>query len=81
MTNKNAPGRSTTCVQHRSDQPDDLFLQSLPIYVVIFVPDHQIHGQPLEAPIGMRLHKLANQSILLALAICSNTIGRSPEME
>ncbi len=43
------------------DQPDDLLLQPLPIDVVIFVPDHQIDGQPLEAPVGMRLHELAHQ--------------------
>ena len=45
----------------RGDQPDNLFLEPLPVAVVIFVPDHQIHGQPLEAPIRMRLHELAHQ--------------------
>ena len=43
------------------DQPDDLLLQSLPIAVVILVPDHQIDGESLEPPVGMRLHELAHQ--------------------
>ena len=45
----------------RRDQPHDLFLQQLPITAAILVPDHQIHHNSLESPVGVRLHKLANQ--------------------
>ncbi len=62
MTNENAAGTiDDMCFDTGSDQPDDLLLQPLPIHVVIFVPDHQIHGQPLEAPVGVRLHELAHK--------------------
>ena len=43
------------------DQPDDLLLQPLPIAVVILVPDHEIDGEALEPPVGVRLHELAHQ--------------------
>ena len=49
------------------DQSDDVFLQLLPIAVVIFVPDHQVDGEPLEPPIRMRLHQLAYQFDVLAI--------------
>ena len=45
----------------RSDQPHDLLLESLPVYVVMFVPDHEINSQSLETPIGVRLHELAHE--------------------
>ena len=35
--------------------------ESLPIAIVILIPDHQIDGQTLEPPIGMRLDELAHQ--------------------
>ena len=62
MPDKNASGP----INHMgfdagSDQPDDLFLETLPIAVATFVPDHQVDGQALEAPVSMRLHELADE--------------------
>ncbi len=45
----------------RRDQPQDLILELLAVTGAILVPDHQIHGQSLQAPIGMRLHQLMHQ--------------------
>ena len=45
----------------RGDQSHDLILQLLPITGVIFVPDHQVHRQPLQTPVGMRLHHLTHE--------------------
>ena len=45
----------------RGDQSHDLFLQSLPVTGVIFVPDHQVHRQPLQAPVRMGLYQLAHE--------------------
>ena len=44
-----------------SNQAHDLILQQLAIAGPIFIPDHQVDGQAFQAPIGMRLHHLANQ--------------------
>ena len=43
------------------DQSHDLFLQQLPVAGAVLVPDHQVHRQSLEAPIGVRLDELAHQ--------------------
>jgi hypothetical protein len=45
----------------RGDQAQDLVLELLPVTGAVFVPDHQVHGQSLQAPIGMRLHQLLDQ--------------------
>ena len=45
---------------HR-DQAQDALLQFLPVTGAVLVPDHQVHGQSLEAPIGMGLDELADQ--------------------
>ena len=45
----------------RGDQPHDLVLQQLPVTGAIFVPDHQVHRQSLQAPVGVGLHELAHQ--------------------
>ena len=45
----------------RRDEPHDLILQQLPISGLVFVPDHQVDGQALEAPVGVRLHELPRQ--------------------
>ena len=45
----------------RSDQAHDLVLQLLPVTGAILVPDHQIHRQTLQAPIGVCLHQLTDQ--------------------
>ncbi len=45
----------------RGDQSNDLFLQLLPVTGVILVPDHQIHRQPFQAPVGMGLYELAHE--------------------
>ena len=45
----------------RSDQAHDLLLESLPVHVVILVPDHEIHCQSLETPVGVCLHELAHE--------------------
>src|SRR5689334_1096500 len=42
----------------RSDQPQDLLLQPLPVDVVIFVPDDQVDRQSLQTPVGVCLHEL-----------------------
>ena len=42
-------------------QTQDLVLQHLPIAGAVFVPDHQVHRQPLQAPVGMGLDELAHQ--------------------
>ena len=45
----------------RSDQSHDLVLQLLAITGVILVPDHQVHREPFQAPVGMGLHQLTHQ--------------------
>ena len=45
----------------RGDQPHDLVLQQLPVTGAIFVPDHQVHRQSLQTPVGVGLHELAHQ--------------------
>jgi hypothetical protein len=65
----------------RGDQTHDFVLQALPVANVLFVPDHQIHRQPLQPPVGMGLHQLADEiEVGGPSAICSSTIGRSPEI-
>src|SRR5437763_9926702 len=57
MPNEDAPGSIDDMgLDAGSDQPDDLFLEPLPVAVATLVPDHQVHGQSLEAPVRMRLH-------------------------
>ena len=43
------------------DESHDLVVQQLPVTGVIFVPDHQIHRQSLQAPVGMGLNELAHE--------------------
>ena len=43
------------------DQPHDLIVQHLTIAGVIFIPNHEVHGQPLQSPIGMGLDHLTDQ--------------------
>ena len=43
------------------DQAEDLLLQPLAIDVALLVPDHQVDGQALEPPPGMRLHHLPHE--------------------
>ena len=43
------------------DQAENLLLQLLPIHIVVLVPDHQIDREPLEPPVRVRLHQLADQ--------------------
>ena len=45
----------------RGDQSHDLVMQQLPVAGAILVPDHQVHGEPLQAPVGVGLHQLAQQ--------------------
>ncbi len=45
----------------RGDQSHDLVLEQLPVAGVVLVPDHQIHRQSLQPPVGMRLHQLAHE--------------------
>jgi hypothetical protein len=61
-------------------QIDDGFLQRLPVDRIVFVPDHQIDRQPLQSPVGVRLHRLADSSIRWWSRIRTSTIGTSPEM-
>ena len=62
MANENASGPIDEMgLDSGCDQSEDLFLESLPIAIVILVPDHQIDGQTLEPPIGMRLDELAHK--------------------
>ena len=64
----------------RRDQPHDLIVQHLPVTGVIFVPDHEVHGESFQTPVRMGLYELADQVDVAGSAICSSTIGRSPEM-
>jgi len=41
--------------QAHRHQAQDLVLQHLAIAGAVFVPDHQVHRQPLQAPVGMGL--------------------------
>ena len=43
------------------DEADDLILEHLPVAGAILVPDHEVHRQPLQAPVGVGLHELAHQ--------------------
>ena len=43
------------------NEPHDLVVEKLPVTGVIFVPDHQVHRQSLQAPVGVGLHELAHQ--------------------
>ena len=45
---------------HR-DQPQDLILQHLAVTGAILVPDHQVHRQSFQTPVGMRLNQLPHQ--------------------
>ena len=45
----------------RGNQPHDLFMKHLTVTGTIFVPDHQVDGQPLGAPVRVGLYKLADQ--------------------
>ncbi len=45
----------------RGNQPHDLFVEQLAIAGMIFVPDHQVDGQPLGAPVGMSLYELTDE--------------------
>ena len=59
---KMPPGRSTTCASRlRRDQAEDLLLQPLAVDVALLVPDHQVDGQALEPPPGVRLHHLPHE--------------------
>ena len=49
------------CFNAGRNQPHDLFLKQLSVTAAILVPDHQIHHQSLQAPIGVGLHQLAHQ--------------------
>ena len=48
-------------IRARRDQAQNLVLQLLPVAGVIFVPDHQVHRQPFQAPVCLRLDELADQ--------------------
>ena len=45
----------------RRDQAQDLVLQHLPVTGAVLVPDHQVHRQSLQAPVGVGLDELAHQ--------------------
>ena len=60
------------------DEIDDGFLQCLPIYRIVFVPDHQVDGQPFESPVGMRLHRLAHQGEALVVTNPQQHDGHVP---
>ena len=45
----------------RGDQAHDLVLQLLPVTGLVLVPDHQVDRQPLQPPVGVRLHQLPHQ--------------------
>ena len=55
----------------RGDQPHDLVVELLPIAGVILVPDDQVRGQPLQAPVGVGAHQLAHQI----------DVGRIPDLQ
>ena len=48
-------------LQADGNQPHDLIVEQLAIAGAILVPDHQVHGQALEAPVGVGLHQLPHQ--------------------
>ncbi|MNS87683.1 hypothetical protein D3C72_1216330 [compost metagenome] len=48
-------------IDARRDQAHDLVVQQLAVTRLLFVPDHQVDDQSLQAPVGMRLHHLARQ--------------------
>ncbi len=48
-------------VDPRGDQPHDLIVQQLAVTRLVFVPDHQVHYQPFQAPVGVGLHHLPHQ--------------------
>ena len=50
------------------DEIHDGFLQRLPIDRIVFVPDHQIDGEPFQPPVRVRLHRLAHQRDALVVA-------------
>jgi hypothetical protein len=58
----------------------DLVLQGLAVNRNVLVHDDQIDGQPLHAPVGVRLDQLLTISIFSGSLIRSRTIGASPEM-
>ena len=43
------------------NQSHDLVVEQLPVTGVIFVPDHQVHRQSFQAPVGVGLDELAHQ--------------------
>ena len=43
------------------DQPHDLILQDLAVSAAILVPDHEVDGQSLQPPVGVRLHQAAHE--------------------
>ena len=50
-----------TCLGDRGDHAHDLLLKRLPVAGLIFIPDDQVDGQSLAAPIGMGLDQLADE--------------------
>ena len=49
------------------DQAHDLVLQILTVAADIFVEDHQIHLQPFQTPVVVRLDQLPNQLDVFAV--------------
>ena len=47
--------------QAACDQAHDQVLQVLAVTGAILVPDHQVHGQALQSPVGMGQHHLPDQ--------------------
>ena len=56
------PGLSSRFASARArDHAHDLVLQRPAGTRTVLVPDHQVDGQPLEPPVGVRLHQLPHQ--------------------
>ncbi len=51
-----------------TDQPGDLLLQAVTVDVALLVPDHEVDGQALQPPPGVRLDQLARQLDVVGVA-------------
>jgi hypothetical protein len=52
----------------RGDEPHDPVLQHLAVAAAVLVPDHQVHGEALQAPVRVRLHHLADELDVVRIA-------------
>ena len=67
-----------TCLGDRGDHAHDLLVKRLPVAGLIFIPNDQVDGQSLAAPIGMGLDQLADERDLRCVGHPQQENGQIP---